>query len=388
MFKSKKLFAIVLVVLLSISNLVGVNAAEQIKLVIDNTTIKSSVAPVVVKGTTLIPLRVATEALGAQVSWNQANQQATIKTSAYTVIFKIGSTQYTVNGAKKTLSTAPQIISGNTMVPLRALSEAIGATVNYNDKTNTASINYFTTMTGKIKITGSTTLQPIAQAAADKLMLMNKDLSVSVAGGGSGAGIKDTAAGTNNLGMSSRELTADETATVRAITVANDGIAVIVNPNNSVKNLTKDQVSKIFLGEIKNWKEVGGKDAPILVQTRETGSGTRATLEEMILSKKSVVATATPFTSSALIKQAVAKEANAIGYDSVGYVDSTVKVVSIDNVVPTAETVKSGSYVMGRSLFILTKGTPTGVSAIFADYLRSLDCQKNIVIKEGYISIQ
>lgn len=388
MFRMKKLVAIVLVVLLAISSTGLVNAASSIKLVIDGVTVQPTVAPIVVAGTTLIPLRVATETLGAQVSFNKSTQQATVKTAAYTVIFTIGSKNYTVNGAKKSLTNAPQIVNGSTMVPLRAMAEAIGATVAYDGKTNIASINYFTKMTGTIKITGSTTVQPIAQAAADKLIKMNTGLSISVAGGGSGAGVKDTTAGTNNIGMSSREITADESATVFAIPVANDGIAIIVNPANPVKNLTKDQASKIFLGEIKNWKEVGGKDAPIFVQTRETGSGTRATLEEMILSKKSVVVTATPYSSSALIKQAVAKEENAIGFDSVGYVDSTVKVVAVDNIVPTSETVKGGSYVMGRSLYVLSKGTPTGVSAVFVDYLRSLDCQTNIVIKEGYISIQ
>lgn len=384
----KKLVALVLVVLLAISGTGMVNAASGIKLVIDGVTVQSAVAPVVVNGTTLVPLRVATETLGAQVSWNKTTRQATVKTAAYTVVFTIGSLSYTVNGAKMTLTNAPQISNGSTLVPIRAIAEAIGATVAYDKASNTAKIDYFTAMKGSIKITGSTTLQPIAQAAADKLIKMNTGLSISVAGGGSGAGVKDTSAGTNNLGMSSRELTADESANVLAIPVANDGIAIIVNPANPVKNLTKDQASKIFLGVIKNWKEVGGKDAPILVQTRETGSGTRATLEEMILAKKSVVATATPYASSALIKQAVAKDANAIGFDSVGFVDSTVKVVSLDNVVATAETVKSGSYGMGRSLFILSKGgAPTGVSAMFVDYLRSLDCQINIVVKEGYISI-
>lgn len=385
--KFRSIFAMIMVLLLSVSSVMCVSAAENIKLVIDGTTVQSSVAPAVSNGTTLVPLRIATENLGASVVWNKTTQEATIKTSAYTVVFKIGSTSYTVNGSKKSLPTAPKLVNGSTMVPIRALAEAIGAKVNYSSATNTATIDYFTTMTGSIKITGSTTVQPIAQAAADKLMKMNTGLSISVAGGGSGAGVKDTTAGTNNLGMSSRELTADESATVYSLPVANDGIAIIINPSNPVKNLTKEQASKIFLGEIKNWKEVGGNDAPIFVQTRETGSGTRATLEEMLLAKKSVVATATPFTSSALIKQAVAKEVNGIGYDSIGFVDSTVKVVSINSVMPTAETVKSASYTMGRSLFMLSKGAPTGVSAMFVDYMKSLDCQNNIVKKEGYITI-
>ncbi|MPN19081.1 Phosphate-binding protein PstS 1 [bioreactor metagenome] len=170
--------------------------------------------------------------------------------------------------------------------------------------------------------------------------------------------------------------------------MANDGIALIANTQNSVKNVTKEQAEKIFLGEITNWKDVGGSDAPILVQTRETGSGTLATLEEMLLEKKKVVSTATPHASSALIKQAVAASANTVGFDSIGYVDSSVKVISINNITPTAETVKSGSYLLGRSLYVFTKGTPTGDFAKFIDYLKSEDCQKNIVVQEGYISIR
>lgn len=381
----KRLLSLILGIVLVFAFVSTANAASPITLKLDGVAVASDVAPVVQSGTTLVPLRVISENLGADVSWNQSSQQATVKTAAYTVVFKVGSKEYTVNGAKKTLTVAPKIVTGRTLLPIRAFAEAIGAKVNYTASTNTATVDYFTTMKGTIKISGSTTLQPIAQAAADKLLKMNSGLSIAVAGGGSGAGVKDAIAGTSNIGMSSRELTADETATLRVFAAARDGIAIIVNPSNPVKALTKDQAVKIFLGETKNWKEVGGNDAPILVQTRETGSGTRSTFEEMLLSKKPVVATATPFTSSQLIKQAVAKGVNTIGYDSIGFVDSTVKAVSLDGKSPTIANVKAASYLMSRSLYVATKGTPTGVSAMFIDYLRSSDCQKNIVVKEGYI---
>jgi phosphate transport system substrate-binding protein len=338
-------------------------------------------------GTTLVPLRFISENLGAEVSWDQASKKATIKSAGYTVVFTIGSKSYTVNGQSKTLLAEPQNVGGSTMVPLRAFAESIGAEVSYSSATHTASVDYFTTMSGSLKLTGSTTLQPIAQAAADKLAAMNSGLSISVAGGGSGTGVNDTIAGTNNLGMSSRELTAEESAQIIPFAVANDGIAIITHPSNSVKSLTKAQAADIFLGKIKNWKDVGGANAPILVQTRETGSGTRSTLEEMLLNKESVVATATPHNSSQLIKQAVAKDANAIGFDSIGFVDSSVSAVSLEGVAASASSVKSGSYAMGRSLFILSKSAPTGNAAKFIDYLRTADCQKNIVEKEGYISI-
>ena len=386
----KRIFTLIIAVtmLLMVMPAVPVSAANEITLVIDGVKVSSDVAPVIVDSRTLVPLRVISETLGAEVDWNAAKQQATIKTAAYTVVFTIGSKNYTVNGASKTLDVAAQLISNRTMVPIRAFAESIGAKVGYIESSHTATVDYFTAMIGTLKIDGSTTLQPIAQAAADKLMKMNRDLSITVDGGGSGTGIKDAQAGIVNIGMSSREITDDESKTLNAYAVANDGIAIIVHPNNPVNNLTKDQASKIFLGEIKNWKEVGGNDAPIIVMTRETGSGTRATLEEMILSKQSVAETATPYTSSALIKQAVAKDKNAIGFDSVGFVDSTVKAVSLDGKAATAETVMNNTYGMGRQLFCCTKGKATELSAMFIDYLRSADCQNSIVEKEGYIKLK
>lgn len=384
----KRLVALTLAVVAVLSLLVpAASAASPINLLIDGKKVIPTVDPVVENGTTLVPLRVISETLGADVTWEQSKQQATIKTAAYTVVFTLGSKNYTVNGATKTLLLAPKAVNGSTLVPIRAFSEAIGATVNYNPATNTASVDYFTKMSGSLKISGSTTLQPITQAAADKLMSMNSGLSITVSGGGSGTGIKDATAGTVNIGMSSRELTTDEMKSLKVYPVANDGIAIIVNPDNPVKDLTKDQAAKIFLGEIKNWKDVGGNDAPIVVMTRETGSGTRATLEEMILEKKSVVERATPFASSTLIKQAVAKDKNAIGFDSIGFVDSTVKAVSLDGKSATAATVISGSYGMGRQLFCLTNGNASGLSAIFIDYLKTQDCQDNIVVKEGYVKL-
>jgi phosphate transport system substrate-binding protein len=311
-----------------------------------------------------------------------------VKTAGYTIVFTLGSKTYTVNGASKTLLVAAQAMNGRTMIPLRALAESIGADVNYNASTKTAVINYFTKMSGSIKISGSTTVQPIAQAAADKLLAANSGLTISVAGGGSGTGIKETISGANNIGMSSRALTADESATLTKFVIANDGIALVVNTANKVKNLTREQAEQIFRGEITNWSDVGGDNAPILVQTRETGSGTLATLEELLLEKEHVVSTATPHASNALLKQAVAAEKNAIGFISVGYVDSTVKTLTLGNIAPTAETVSGGSYALSRSLYVFTSGMPAGTNAMFIDYLKSEACQSDIISAEGYIPIR
>ncbi|MDR0468391.1 MAG: substrate-binding domain-containing protein, partial [Peptococcaceae bacterium] len=367
----KKILALALTVIMSLTLGQALFAAD-ISLIIDGVQQRPDVAPIVDNGTTLVPLRLISETLGADVSWDGAKQQATIETAGYTVVFTIDSASYTVNGAAKSLPAGvAKLVDGRTMVPIRAFAESIGAGVDYNASANIASVNYFTMMTGTLKVNGSTTLQPIAQDAADKLMGMNNGLSIGVDGGGSGTGIKDAAAGTVNIGMSSRELTADELKELKVFAVANDGIAVIVHPDNPITNLTKEQAAALFLGNTKNWADVGGATAPVMVQTRETGSGTRATLEEMILNKESVVGTATPYTSSALIKQAVAGDKNAIGFDSIGFVDSSVKAISLDGVAASSQTVIAGTYVMGRQLFCCTKGRPTGLAAMFIDYLKS-----------------
>ncbi|MCL2158438.1 MAG: phosphate ABC transporter substrate-binding protein PstS family protein [Oscillospiraceae bacterium] len=387
----KRMFALAVAVamLLVIMPAIQVSAAGEITLVIDGVTQTPSVAPVVLNGTTLVPLRLISETLGAEVSWNASKQQATIQTAAYTVVFTINSKTYTVNGASRTLLEPASLINGSTMVPIRAFAEAIGAKVNYIASTNTATVDYFTTMTGDLKISGSTTLFPIAQSAADALMEINQDLSITVSGGGSGTGINDAQSGTVNIGMSSREFTAAESRVLNVYAVANDAIAIIVHPDNPVKNLTKEQAQKIFLGEIKNWKEVGGNDAPIMVMTRETGSGTLTTLIDLLLgSGKSVVETATPYASSALIKQAVSRDKNAIGFDSIGFVDSTVKALSLDSKNATPTTVMDKTYGMARQLYVCTQGRATGLSAMFIDYLKSAACQDNIVEKEGYVKLR
>ncbi|MGB4437759.1 MAG: stalk domain-containing protein, partial [Sedimentibacter sp.] len=208
----KKVALFILIAVCALSSVFSASAAT-INLKIDGKTVASDVAPFLDEtGTTLVPLRVISETLGADVSWNQSSKKATVKTAAYTAVFTIDSKTFTVNGETKTLIGSAKLINERTMVPIRAFSEAIGAKVNYDAAANTASVDYFTTITGTIKISGSTTVQPIAQKAADKLIAANKGLSITVAGGGSGAGIKDATGGTVNVGMSSRDLTADEKA--------------------------------------------------------------------------------------------------------------------------------------------------------------------------------
>ena len=356
---------------------------------IDGKIVGSDVAPVSENGRTLVPVNTISQNLGWDITWDAQTRQATVSSTANTVVLTVGSANYTVNNAARTLDVPARVIDGRTMIPINAVATAMGANVTYDAAARKVIVKYYSDMSGSIKISGSTTVKPVMDIVTDELIAMNGGkLTISVAGGGSGTGVNDANSGAVNIGMSSRDLTADEiNGGLAPVAVANDAIAIIVHPSNSVTGLTTEQAAKIFLGEIKDWSEVGGKSAPILVQTRETGSGTLSTLEELLLDKQNVVGAATPHASATLLKQAVARAENAIGFDSLGFVDNTVKKLSLSGVTPTDATAKDGSYPLSRQLFLLTKGQATGINAVLIDYFKTSHVQTDIVQKEGYITL-
>lgn len=241
-----------------------------------------------------------------------------------------------------------------------------------------------------ISIAGSTTVQPIMVKAADEFMKKHPDIMVFVQGGGSGTGIRFVGEGTIDIGAASREVTEEERKAypnLVATPIALDGIAVIVNPENPVNDLTLDQVRKIFAGEIRNWKEVGGEDAEIVVVIREEGSGTRKAFKELVLKDKDYAINALQKQSNGAVRKAVAGNKNAIGYIGLGYVDNSVKALRIDGVVPTRENVKNGSYPISRKLYLITNGQPQGIVKEFIDFALSEEGQR-IVEEAGYISIK
>ena len=387
MFRKISTFVLALVMVLTLTIGGTAQAASKITVAVDGISVSTDIAPVASGSNVLVSTQTVSYAIGADVSYSSSKKQATIKTVANTFVFTMGKTAYTLNGASKTAAVAPKLVSKKPMVPIKEIMDGIGGSYSFSGKKVT--LKYFSMMDGTIKISGSTTVQPIADEASKKLMKLSSKVSITVSGGGSGAGIKDVAEGNVNLGNSSRELTDEEKGKIKGIyTIARDGIAIIVNPKNKVKKLTHQQAADIFLGNITNWNQVGGANAPIIVMTRETASGTLSTLQELLLEKKSVVATATPNNSSALMRQAVAGNKNAIGFDSIGFLNKTVKAVALDNVLPTAGNVKNGSYMMGRKLFTLSKDKAAGVYATYLDFLKTKYCQSKIVAKEGYIAIK
>lgn len=234
-----------------------------------------------------------------------------------------------------------------------------------------------------IQMNGSTSVQPLAEELAKVYMEKYPNVRITYAATGSGAGIKAAREGTHDIGTSSRELKPEE-KTIKEFKVAIDGIAIVVHPSNTVSDLTIEQVRKIFSGEISNWKDVGGSDAPITVITREDGSGTRGAFMEVVMHESQIKPDAVVQTKTGAVMTAVASDPNAIGYVSLGSVDNTVKALAIDGVKPSVETVKSGSYKIQRPFLFLTKEEPKGEVKKFIDFVLSPDGQK-IVKDKGFI---
>jgi phosphate transport system substrate-binding protein len=244
-------------------------------------------------------------------------------------------------------------------------------------------------LSGTVTEAGSTTVQPLAELLADEFMQKNQDVQITIGGGGSSVGVTSVKNGTVDIGAASREIKEEELPIVKHL-LARDGIAIVVKPGNPVTALTKAQVRDIFGGVITNWKDVGGPDHAIDVVVREAGSGTRAAFEEMVMAKPepavAIVSTALQQNSNGGVKQVVGGDSYAIGFISFGYVDSTVKALSIDGIDATAENAKSGTYPIVRPLYFLTKEEPTGLVKDFIDFCLS-DAGQAIVADEGYISI-
>lgn len=244
-------------------------------------------------------------------------------------------------------------------------------------------------LSGTVTVAGSTTVQPLAELLADEFMSENPDVQVTVGGGGTSVGITSVNNGTVDIGAASRELKSDEPQLVKHL-LAKDGIAIVVKPGNPVSGLTKAQVRDIFGGVIKNWKDVGGPDHAINVVVRESGSGTRTAFEEMVMAKPdpavAIASTALEQNSNGGVKQVVGGDSYAIGFISFGYIDNTVKALSIDGVEATVENAKNETYPIVRPLYFLTKEEPTGLVKELIDFCLSDEGQA-IVADEGYVTI-
>jgi phosphate transport system substrate-binding protein len=236
-----------------------------------------------------------------------------------------------------------------------------------------------------VTIAGSTSVMPFTEKLAEHFMLERPGVSVDVQGGGSSAGIQATMNRTVGIGMSSRELKGDE-KTLNAIVICHDAIAVVVNPKNPIVNLTIEQVKGIYSGRVRNWKQLGWIDRNISAVTREEGSGTRGAFEDLVMKKAYIDDGVMVQDSNGAVREVVGNDPYAVGYISLGIVDSRVKTVSVDGVIPGIKTVRNKSYGLVRPFLYLTLGAPTPRAQVFIDFVLSPQGQ-TILKKEGLVPV-
>lgn len=250
-----------------------------------------------------------------------------------------------------------------------------------------------------IQIKGSDTMVNLVQAWAEDFMKANSGSFVAVTGGGSGTGIAALLNGTCNIAMCSRKMKGKEIELAREkqiepkeITVALDGLAVVVHPSNPVEQLTIDQLSDIFTGKVTNWKDVGGKEGKIVILSREVNSGTYVYFKEHVLAKKEYSEAALLMPSSQAVADEVAQNQNAIGYYGMGYISPEQKAIRIAKdenspfVAPTLENVTDGHYHISRPLLVYTNGEPAGEIKKFLDFALSKEGQE-IVKKIDFVPV-
>lgn len=257
-----------------------------------------------------------------------------------------------------------------------------------SSETGDSTVNSEQPLSGTISMAGSTSMEKMANALREGFMAENSSVTVTAEFVGSSAGIESLLGDQCDIGNASRQLkdSEKEAGAVENV-VAIDGIAVIVNNQDAVENLTKDQLAKIYTGEVKSWSEVGGPEASIVVIGREAGSGTRDAFEEL-LEIKDQCAYANELDSTGAVLAKVASTPGAIGYVSLDVLDNTVTAVSLDGVEPTEENIKAGDYFLSRPFVMATKGEISQQSELVQAWFAYIDSPEGqqILKQVGLIS--
>ena len=273
--------------------------------------------------------------------------------------------------------------------------------------TATASAKTSSETTAYIENKGSDTIVNLALAWAEYYQSEYPDVRISVTGGGSGTGIAALINGTVDIANASRQIKTEEIEEAQSngvnpveFIIARDAIAVIVNPDNPVDELTLQQISDIYSGKINNWSEVGGEDRPIVRLSRETNSGTHVYFLETVL-RLGEADNETLFSRDTLLLPSsegivaeVRQNPNAIGYDGLGYVPSDLKMIAIakqaggEYVLPSVESVNNATYPIARDLYMYTAGEPSGIVKVYLDWIITSDEAQNIVKELGFVPIK
>jgi len=236
-----------------------------------------------------------------------------------------------------------------------------------------------------ITVAGSTSVEPFAELLAEEYMSHHPQSHIYVQGGGSTAGIEAVISRAANIGMSSRNLMGGEKK-LYAVTIAKDAIAIIINPRNPIQDLSLEQVRQVFCGKVRNWKELGGPSHPIVLVTREEGSGTRESFQKFVMGKEDINLEALVQDSNGAVRQVVASNHHAIGYISLGLVNDQVKALKISGVEPNLTDVENGKYTLVRPFLFLFKEEPTGEAKSFLEFVLSPLAQK-LLLKEGLVPV-
>jgi phosphate transport system substrate-binding protein len=296
--------------------------------------------------------------------------------TAKTVTDTVTTTKTTTAGAATVTATS------TTTATSTATATATKTVTDMSTKTITAAGE----ISGSISTGGSTTVQPLSETLSNAFMEIFPDVDITVTGGGSSVGVSSAANGTLDIGAASRELKESEESLGLVVSVlAYDGIAIVTHSSQTVTELTMEQVKQIFAGEITNWNEVGGASEDIVVVAREEGSGTRSAFEELVMGEALITDEAILQGSNGALKTTVAGNARAIGFLSMGYLDSSVAALSIDGVEGTEENAKNGSYPIVRPLIYVTLGEPEGITKKYIDFCLGIAGQA--IVAEDYISI-
>lgn len=253
-------------------------------------------------------------------------------------------------------------------------------------------------LAGPLTIKGSDTMVVLTQRWAEKYMKAHHEAKVQVTGGGSGTGLSSLINGTTDIATSSRPIKEAEQSQLRArfkssgeeVAVAKDGVTFYVNEKNPLTSLTIEQLRKIYLGDITNWKEVGGPDAPLVLYSRENSSGTYVFVKDHLLGGEDYSATAQTLPGTAAVVNAVAKEKHGIGYGGAAYAKGVKELkikVGAEEFGPSPENVKSGKYPLARDLFFYLRAKPSGDARAFIDYCLS-DAGQQVVTQVGYFRVK
>lgn len=240
---------------------------------------------------------------------------------------------------------------------------------------------------GTVATDGSTSMEKVIGYLSEAYMEENANVKVTYNPTGSGSGIKAVEEGRCDIGLSSRDLKDEEKTNLTGTVVAIDGIAIIVNPENPVTDLSIEQIAALYKGEVTNWSEVGGADAPVVLIGREAASGTRDGFES-ITDTEDLCKYTQELTSTGDVVQTVASNPNAIGYASLASVKDTVKAVNVEGVTPTTETIQSGAYKVQRNFVFVTKKNAelSGAAKAFFDFATQ-GAADDLIVKAGAVPV-